>query len=197
MLTSILVQLYFRKESIIFPTGHLGITDPVSKYLTPFGWDNHIYHQYLKIKNLLMRRSGIYWNGGVHYHCPMLEQLWRCKEYLFNPLETDSQEWLDGPGGISCNHFPHGEVRSTLNARDLLKVGQLILNEGNFGGDQLMSSESINEMAGHMKKYVSCRGFDGQEIIISKEKQEITVIQASSSSREKSYKDIHEIITTG
>ena len=28
--------------------------------------------------------SGIYWNAGVHYHCPMMEQIWRSRDWTIH-----------------------------------------------------------------------------------------------------------------
>ncbi len=51
--------------------------EPVSNYINLFDGNRHPYHQMLKIKHLLTMTSGIYWNGGIHYHCPMVTQCLR------------------------------------------------------------------------------------------------------------------------
>lgn len=53
------------------------IDDPVSKYLPEFAKNIHPYHKLITIRHLLTMTSGIYWNGGVHYHCPMVSQMMR------------------------------------------------------------------------------------------------------------------------
>lgn len=61
------------------------LDEPVSNYLSEFAVNNHPYHRLITIRHLLTMSSGIYWNGGIHYHCPMLEQLWRadnCLEHM-------------------------------------------------------------------------------------------------------------------
>lgn len=61
------------------------LDEPIGNYLVEFTRNNHPYHKLITIRHLLTMTSGIYWNGGIHYHCPMLEQLWRtdnCIEQL-------------------------------------------------------------------------------------------------------------------
>ncbi|WP_224753478.1 serine hydrolase domain-containing protein [Paenibacillus terricola] len=58
------------------------LDDPVSLYLPAFGRSIHPYHKLMTIRHLLTMTSGIYWNGGVHYHCPMMTQLLRSKDWV-------------------------------------------------------------------------------------------------------------------
>ena len=58
------------------------LNDPICKYLEAFNQNNYPYHKLITIKHLLTMTSGIYWNGGKHYHCPMLEQLRRSQDWL-------------------------------------------------------------------------------------------------------------------
>lgn len=58
------------------------IDDPVWRYLPSFNEDIHPYHKRMTIRHLLTMSSGIYWNGGVHYHCPMFEQLRRSRNWV-------------------------------------------------------------------------------------------------------------------
>lgn len=39
-------------------------------------------HPLITLRHLLTMSSGIYWNGGIHYHCPMMEQLRRSGDWL-------------------------------------------------------------------------------------------------------------------
>ncbi len=55
------------------------LDEPISNYLKEFGQNNHPYHKRITIRHLLTMTSGIYWNRGIHYQCPMLEQLLRSK----------------------------------------------------------------------------------------------------------------------
>lgn len=58
------------------------LDEPISEYLPEFKQNNDTYHKLITIRHLLTMTSGIYWNGGIHYHCPMLEQLWRSNNWL-------------------------------------------------------------------------------------------------------------------
>lgn len=234
---------------ICIDQGHIRPEDPVADYLDAFAEGNHPYHRHLKVEDLLTMRSGIYWNGGIHYHCPMLEQLWRsddwcgyiadvamadfpgrkyvykewdvillsaiitrvtgrpafefCRRHLYQPLNISSEAWGESSTGICYNHMPGKENRANLTAGDLLKIGQVILGNGKYGDQQIVSQQYIEAMCrphtpgyGYLiwlfPGYAACRGLGGQEIIISKEKELVTVIQAKWSSRGKSYEDIYD-----
>lgn len=71
-----------------------GIDEPISNYLPEFSEGNHIYHKALTIRHLLTMTSGIHWNGGVHYHCPMMAQMMR------------SKAWLSHISDVAMNYFP-------------------------------------------------------------------------------------------
>ncbi len=71
------------------------LDEPVSKYLKEFDQNIHPYHKLITIRHLLTMTSGIYWNGGVHYHCPMLEQLFRSRNWLEHIADI---AMLDLPG---------------------------------------------------------------------------------------------------
>ncbi len=58
------------------------VDDPICRYLPEFAKGDSPLHKRITIRHLLTMSSGIYWNGGVHYHCPMLEQLFRCNDWL-------------------------------------------------------------------------------------------------------------------
>lgn len=235
------------------------LDDPIGKYVHEFSQNRHPYHKLITIRHLLTMSSGIYWNGGVHYHCPMVTQMMRtndwvahladidmksvpgmsfqykewdvmllsavigraiggtsydiAKEYLYHPLNINSGIWPQSPCGFSYTVMK-GEEASDLSARDLAKIGMLMLNNGKFNGNQIISSEYIqqavnassyskalidlslaNEEYGflwwlHPSGY-SARGFGGQELNIIPEKGLITVIQATPTPSSKSYRDIH------
>ncbi len=71
------------------------LDEPVSKYLKEFDQNIHPYHKLITIRHLLTMTSGIYWNGGIHYHCPMLEQLFRSRNWLEHIADI---AMLDLPG---------------------------------------------------------------------------------------------------
>lgn len=58
------------------------LDEPIMNYLPEFNRNNHSYHKLITIRHLLTMSSGIYWNGGIHYHCPMIEQLFKEKDWL-------------------------------------------------------------------------------------------------------------------
>lgn len=58
------------------------LNTPIADYLEVFKQNIHPYHKLIKICDLLTMSSGIYWNGGIHYHCPMLHQLFHSKNWL-------------------------------------------------------------------------------------------------------------------
>lgn len=236
--------------------GYLNLNDPISKYLEAFDQMNYPYHRILKIRDLLTMTSGIYWNGGVHYHCPMLEQLWQsddwikhiadiamvnipgrefaykewdvillsaiiskvtnnstfdfCNSYIYQPLGIHSAPWGMSECGVNYNWIPNKEDQANLTATDLLKIGELLLNGGVCQQQQIVSNTYIKEMVFPSQKnqrygyliwlfddYYACRGFGGQEIIVSPKQQLITVIQATMSSRGKSYEDLFEDLIGG
>ncbi|MDR1689133.1 MAG: beta-lactamase family protein [Clostridiales bacterium] len=71
------------------------IDDPVCRYLPQFAQSIHPFHSFITIRHLLTMSSGIYWSGGVHYHCPMLEQMRRSKDWLAHIADT---KMADYPG---------------------------------------------------------------------------------------------------
>lgn len=70
------------------------LDEPIYRYLEGFNKNNHPYHKLITIRHLLTMTSGIYWNGGKHYHCPMLEQLRR------------SQDWIEHLADIQMDAVP-------------------------------------------------------------------------------------------
>ena len=51
------------------------LDEPIYKYINEFSEGREAFHRMITIRHLLTMTSGIYWNGGVHYHCPMMQQL--------------------------------------------------------------------------------------------------------------------------
>lgn len=51
-----------------------GMEQPLSDFLPEFDGSREPYHKMLKLRHIFTMTSGIYWNGGIHYHCPMLMQ---------------------------------------------------------------------------------------------------------------------------
>ena len=62
--------------------GLLNIDDKISKYLMEFNEGRDLRHRMITIKHLLTMSSGIFWQGGVHYHCPMMDAMRRSKNWI-------------------------------------------------------------------------------------------------------------------
>ncbi len=67
---------------IAMDQGQFCLEDPICKFLPEFGEGRDPRHKIIKVKHLLTMTSGINWNGGVHYHCPMLVQMWKSGNVL-------------------------------------------------------------------------------------------------------------------
>ncbi|MFX1506979.1 MAG: serine hydrolase domain-containing protein [Promethearchaeota archaeon] len=62
--------------------------------------------------------------------------------YLFNPLGIEVDDWLKSNEGLVW-----GGVGLKISPRDMLKIGDLILNNGTRGGEQIVSEDWIRELA--------------------------------------------------
>lgn len=62
--------------------GLLNLDDKISKYLMEFNEGRDLRHRMITIKHLLTMSSGIFWQGGVHYHCPMMDAMRRSKNWV-------------------------------------------------------------------------------------------------------------------
>lgn len=228
------------------------LDEPIANYLPEFRQGIHPYHYVITIRHLLTMSSGIYWNGGVHYHCPMVAQMMRtrdwiahladtavsdypgtrhlykewdvlllsavigkaygkpsydlCEKFLFTPLSISSCRWPKSPCDVSYTVM-QGEEQSDLTARDLAKLGLLVLNNGVVGDERIVSESylkemttpgTINESYGYLwwifQDGYGCKGFGGQEINVLPYANMVTVIQATPSSSNKVYRDIYEEI---
>lgn len=58
------------------------LDESISKFIPEFNEGRDSFHKMITIKHLLTMSSGIYWNGGVHYHCPMLVQMRRSGDWI-------------------------------------------------------------------------------------------------------------------
>ena len=229
------------------------LDEPIMNYLPEFGRNNYSYHKLITIRHLLTMSSGIYWNGGIHYHCPMIEQLFKeknwldyisdiamrdvpgmrylykewdvmllsaiignaskmssyefCSRYLYRPLGILSKPWALSPCGISYNIIPGYEEDSDLTALDMAKIGRLVLHHGVFEGERIVSEEYISQAVspsirntgyGYLfwlyPDSIACRGYGGQEINVWPDMDLVVVIQATPTSRAKSYRDILDVV---
>ena len=61
---------------------------------------------------------------------------------LFKPLHIDKPKWEESPQGINC-----GGWGLYLKTEDLAKMGQLLLQKGEWNGQQLIPAEWVAEMS--------------------------------------------------
>ena len=61
---------------------------------------------------------------------------------LFEPLHIDKPKWEESPQGINC-----GGWGLYLTTEDLAKMGQLLLQKGEWNGQQLIPAEWVAEMS--------------------------------------------------
>lgn len=62
-------------------------------------------------------------------------------ECVFRPMEINDAEWEESPEGINT-----GGWGMRMSALSMAKFGQLLLNKGEWNGEQLVSSEWVEEM---------------------------------------------------
>lgn len=225
------------------------IDEPICRYLPSFAQNTHPYHKSITIRHLLTMSSGIYWNGGVHYHCPMVAQMMRtrdwiahivdvqtadfpgtrfvykewdvillsaiiasvggsawkaCNEFLYEPLEISSDKWGQSKCGVDYPSWDNNAT-SDLTARDMAKIGLLMLNNGLWDGKRIVSEEyvklSVSPSAAASdygllwwlsEKGYHAFGYGGQEVTVYPDKKIVAVIQATVTSSSKGYGDIFE-----
>jgi len=235
------------------------LDEPISRYLPQFSQNNYPWHKLITIRHLLTMSSGIHFLGGVHYHCPMLEQMKRAKdwiahiadvqmiatpgtkfiykewdvillsaligkacgglawdiaeEYIFKPLNIIGEKWLSqNNNSINYNAalekiLPEGSG-DKMTAKNMAKIGRLMLNSGVWEGQRIASEEYVNASvmpsqasSGYgflwwlFDKGYRAMGFGGQEINIYPGKKVVAVIQATVTPSSKMYYDICEKIT--
>ena len=76
------------------------------------------------------------------------------EEVLFGPLGITDYHWKRTPKG-----FPDTEGGLYLRAEDLAKIGQLYLNDGQWNGDQIISSDWINGATAIQARDVNAAGW--------------------------------------
>ena len=65
------------------------LDEPIYHYLDDFAQNIHPYHKAITVRHLLSMSSGIYWVGGVHYHCPQLSLMRRSADWITFISEVD------------------------------------------------------------------------------------------------------------
>ncbi len=64
------------------------LDEPIGKYIPEFDGSNDPFHKMITIRHLLTMTSGIHFSGGVHYHCPMFEQMKRSGNWIEHIADT-------------------------------------------------------------------------------------------------------------
>ena len=57
------------------------VDEPIYKFIPQFNEGRDFRHRMITVRHLLTMASGLYWTGGVHYHCPMLDQMMRSSNW--------------------------------------------------------------------------------------------------------------------
>jgi CubicO group peptidase (beta-lactamase class C family) len=65
------------------------------------------------------------------------------EKYLFGPLGISEFSWQQGPNGMVYTSGGSGGL--WLRPRDMAKIGLLFINKGNWKGQQIVSTEWVNE----------------------------------------------------
>lgn len=87
-----------------------------------------------------------YSDGAAHLASVVLSQATNmtanefAQQHLFNPLGISDRNWTTDNRG-----FNYGGVRLYLYPEDMLKIGKLVLNNGKWENEQIVSGEWINE----------------------------------------------------
>ncbi len=85
VLCSVAKSILSLAVGIALDTGLLpGLDVPAADYLPALREGRDPLHPLITVRHLLTMTSGIYWNGGVHYHCPMMEQIRRSRNWVFH-----------------------------------------------------------------------------------------------------------------
>lgn len=242
------------------------LDEPISRFLPEFNERRDLRHRLITVRHLLTMTSGIFWNGGVHYHCPMMDQMrhsgdwishiadcavanmpgtkYNYKEWdvlllakvldcvcgdmydymidhLYKPLEIASADSCDNLHGEEYDHSrwyksPCGvyysvaegdggpeENHSSLSAYDMLKIGQLFLQDGIYHDRQILSGSYCRQATtpspcnpgyGFLwwvgQDWYGCRGYGGQSITVLPQKGAVIVTQATPTARGMAYDDV-------
>jgi CubicO group peptidase (beta-lactamase class C family) len=142
----------------------------------------------------------LYSDGGAHIVAAILESATNMNpadfalEYLFEPLGIESRYWLEDKQGHVI-----GGAGLSIGPADMVKIGQLYLNDGEFDGEQVVSSSWIQAAttphittdgilpfltdygyfwwlsSAHEVDYYLAMGYGGQYILVAPERELIAV----------------------
>ena len=88
------------------------LDEPICQYIPEFGEGREPLHRMITIRHLLTMTSGIYWNGGVHYHCPMMKQL------------RESNHWISHIADCAVTDIPG--TRHNYKEWDVILLARLL-----------------------------------------------------------------------
>jgi CubicO group peptidase (beta-lactamase class C family) len=127
-----------------------------------------------------------------------------CSEYLYKPLDITSEKWTQTKCGKDYPSWGDDKT-DNLSARDMAKIGLLMLNGGKWNEQNIISDEYVQTTTSpsEVSSEYAClwwlsekgyhgRGFGGQELNIYPDKNIVAVVQATASPSGKSYGDICE-----
>ncbi|WP_147802181.1 serine hydrolase domain-containing protein [Alkalicoccus halolimnae] len=89
-------------------------------------------------------------------------------EKIFSPLKIEQWEWKLSPDGL-----PIGGYGLKMTAEDLMKIGILVLNKGQWEGEELLTSSSIKKMTAPVVDHAVRNQHYGQHWWITPDKPQI------------------------
>ena len=123
-----------------------------SKYLMAdyIDWANSANQVRYVLDRALIAQPGLtfeYDSGALHLLSVIVSQATGrqtqdfAQEYLFNPLGIGEREW-----GLDKQGYNNGAAGLKITPYDMVKIGQLVLNHGEYQGKKIVSSEWIDQM---------------------------------------------------
>jgi CubicO group peptidase (beta-lactamase class C family) len=135
-------------------------------------------------------------------------------EYLYKPLDIFGEKWLvQNKGTLNYNADVENKMPvdggDKMTAKNMAKIGRLMLNGGVWEGERIISEEYVKESVSPSKAntgygflwWLSARaggagfhgrGFGGQELNVYPERNTVAVVQATVTPSSKGYTDICE-----
>ncbi len=92
--------------------------------------------------------------GEIIYRTTKLIPHEFAKKYLFNPLQISDTKWLTNYKGMN-----HGWGDLFLYPADMAKIGQMVLNKGNWQGKQIISEQWIKKSLQTLSKLPDDKGY--------------------------------------
>ena len=154
------ILTYFPEESELFTGKKKEITiKHLLNHTAGLNWKGYLEHEdFLQsqdpVKYVLAKEientpgeKYNYNSGGTHLLSVIISKVTGkttldfAKEVLFKPLQIDSLNWSKLNDGI----YDGAGFGLSMNPKDLIKIGQLMLDNGNIGGNQIISQNWIRK----------------------------------------------------